>query len=85
MDARLPAPDASTRRTHTERTRRFAKDFEGVKLADVDRRAARTWALAHPNDAPVVSTMFADALRDGLVQINPFAQLRPPAPAGART
>ena len=79
-----PRPSASTRRTHTERTRRFAKDFEGVKLADVDRRAARTWALTHPNDAPVVSTMFADALRDGLVQINPFAQLRLPRSRGRK-
>ena len=80
----FPRSSASTRRTHTERTRRFAKDFKDVKLADVDRRAARTWALAHPNDAPVVSTMFADALRDGLVQINPFAQLRLPRSRGRK-
>ena len=80
----FPRPSGSTRRTHHERTRRFAKDFEGVKLTDVDRRAARTWALAHPNDAPVVSTMFADALRDGLVEINPFAQLRLPRSRGRK-
>jgi integrase len=80
----FPRPSASTRRTHTERTRRFAKDFEGVKLTDVDRREARTWAREHPNDAPVVSTMFADALRDGLVSVNPFAQLRLPRSRGRK-
>jgi integrase len=79
-----PRPSASTRRTHRERTRRFAKDFEGVKLPDVDKRRARTWARGHPNDAPVVATMFADAMRDGLVDRNPFAQLRLPRSRGRK-
>jgi integrase len=79
-----PRPSASTRRTHTERTRRFAKDFGGVRLADVDRVATRAWALKYPHDAPVVSTMFADALRDNLVQTNPFAQLRLPRSRGRK-
>jgi integrase len=79
-----PRPRASTTRTHHERTRRFARDFAGVKLTDVDRPTARAWALKHPSDAPAVRAMFGDALRDGLVEINPFAQLRLPTSRGRK-
>jgi integrase len=71
-----PRPRQSTRRTHEEHTRRFAKDFEGVKLAAVDRPAARAWAIKHKSDIAAVRAMFGDALRDGLVDFNPFAELR---------
>lgn len=71
-----PRPRESTRRTHVEHARRFAKDFEGVKLADVDRPAARAWALKHKSDIAAVRAMFGDALRDGLVAFNPFSDLR---------
>ena len=79
-----PRPRASTMRTHSERVRRFARDFAGVRLADVDRPTARAWARHHPNDAPIVRTMYADALRDGLVLINPFAGLRLPQSRGRK-
>jgi hypothetical protein len=71
-------------RTHHERVQRFARDFAGVKLTDEDRPTARTWALKHPSDASAVRAMFGDALRDGLVEINPFAQLRLPTSRGRK-
>ncbi len=71
-----PRPRLSTMRTHREHTRRFARDFKGVRLGDVDRPTARAWAIKHPGDLAAVRAMFGDALRDGLVQINPFSNLR---------
>lgn len=79
-----PRPRESSMRTHREHTRRFAKDFEGVKLSDVDRPAARAWALKHRSDLAAVRAMFGDALRDGLVTLNPFAQLRLPTSRGRK-
>jgi integrase len=72
----FPRERESTRRTNSEHVRRFSKDFEGVKLGDVDRPAARTWALKHRSDLTTVRAMFGDALRDGLIDYNPFAELR---------
>src|SRR5512142_3096646 len=68
-----PRPRASTNTHNGDRVQRFAKDFEGVRLADVDRLAARKWALAHPANVPAVRAMFSDAVRDGLVTANPFS------------
>jgi integrase len=79
-----PRPRESTRRTHAEHARRFARDFADVKLTDVDRPAARAWALQHKSDLPAIRAMFADALRDGLVDLNPFANLRLPGSRGRK-
>ena len=72
----FPRPRKSTTMTNDEHTKTFAKDFKGVKLCDVDRPTARTWALKHRGDLTTVRAMFADALRDGLIDFNPFAELR---------
>lgn len=80
----FPRPRASTRRTHAEHARRFAADFADVKLTDVDRPTARAWALKHYSDLQAVRAMFGDALRDGLVDINPFANLRLPGSRGRK-
>ena len=79
-----PRPRESTMRTHRERTRRFARDFAGVKLTDVDRPTARAWAREHASDAPAVRAMFGDALRDGLITHNPFSELRLPQSRGRK-
>jgi integrase len=81
---RYPRPRESTIRTHHEHTRRFSVDFRGVKLADVDRPTARAWAMNHRSDLPAVRAMFGDALRDGLVDLNPFAALRIPKSRGRK-
>jgi integrase len=79
-----PRPRESTMRTNREHTRRFARDFAGIKLTDVDRVAARVWALRHRSDVAPVRAMFGDALRDGLVTQNPFSDLRLPQSRGRK-
>lgn len=79
-----PRPRRSTNLHNAERVRIFAKDFAGVKLAAVDRPAARDWALRHKASFPAVRAMFGDALRDGLVTMNPFTDLRLPGSKGRK-
>jgi integrase len=79
-----PRPRASTNKHNAERAKAFAEDFNGVKLADVDRPTARAWALKHRHHLSSVRAMFGDALRDGLVDRNPFAELRLPGSKGRK-
>ena len=79
-----PRPRESTRRTNTEHVRAFARDFKGVRLGAVDRPTARRWALQHKGDLSTVRAMFGDALRDGLIEFNPFAELRLPGSRGRK-
>jgi integrase len=72
-----PKAAPATARTYRYALQPFAREFKGVKLADVDRPEARRWANAQPKgNVAVVRSMFFDALRDGLVTTNPFANLR---------
>ncbi len=66
----------STNLHNAERVRQFAKDFEGMELAAVTRQAARAWANKHPARVPAVRTMLEDAVLDGVLDANPFKQLR---------
>lgn len=79
-----PRPRASTNKHNAERVQRFAKDFKGVKLADVDRPTARDWAKLHKSHLAAVRAMFGDAMRDGLIDLNPFADLRLPGSPGRK-
>lgn len=79
-----PRPRASTNRHNAERVTRFAKDFKDVRLADVDRPAARAWAIKHKSNLSAVRAMFGDALRDGLIDTNPFSELRLPGSRGRK-
>lgn len=75
-----PRPEASTRKQYAHAVRRFAEAFGQTRLDEVDRLAARTWALSVPKRvSQVVRTMFADAYNVGLVEENPFANMRLPA------
>lgn len=79
-----PRPRVSTNRHNAERVKRFAQDFKGVRLAEVDRPAARAWVLKHPSCLSAVRAMFGDAMRDGLIADNPFTNLRLPGTAGRK-
>jgi integrase len=79
-----PRPRASTNVHNAERVKRFGKDFKGVKLSAVDRPAARAWAMKHRGNLPAVRAMFGDAMRDGLIDANPFAELRLPGSRGRK-
>jgi integrase len=79
-----PRPRGSTNAHNAERVRKFAKDFAGIKLADVDRPTARTWAMKCPGNLPAVRAMLGDAMRDGLIDLNPFSELRLPGSRGRK-
>lgn len=82
--ADYPRRRASTNRHNHERVSRFGQDFKGVQLADIDRPAARRWALSNPGRVPAVRAMFSDAMNDGLLELNPFSSLRLPGGKGRR-
>lgn len=72
-----PAP--ATRRLYEAAARKFAEHFGPTPLGEVERLSARTWALSVPRStARVIGTMFEDARNVGLVEANPFANLRLP-------
>ncbi len=79
-----PRARTSTNEHNRERVQRFGEDFRGVKLAEVDRPTARAWAQKHRSNLPAVRAMFGDAVRDGLVDVNPFAELRLPGSKGRK-
>lgn len=75
-----PRPQASTRRQYADAAKRFAKEFGPTPLGDVERLSARTWALTQPRQiSRVIGTMYEDARNVGIVETNPFANLRLPA------
>ncbi|MGH2878986.1 MAG: tyrosine-type recombinase/integrase [Solirubrobacteraceae bacterium] len=82
--ADYPRPRESTNLHNAERVKVFGADFKGVRLADLDRPVARAWALKHRSSLPAVRAMFGDAVRDGLIPFNPFAELRLPGSKGRK-
>jgi integrase len=80
-----PREARSSNRTQAYALRRFIRDFKGVPLDGVTRTRARQWALAQPvSTTDAVRKMYNDALSDGLVKENPFANLRRPRSRGRR-
>jgi integrase len=74
-----PRPEASTRQLYRQAAHRFAEQFGSTPLGEVERLSARTWALGVPrNLSKIIGTMYEDARNIGLVDTNPFANLRLP-------
>lgn len=65
-----------TLRGYRDELKPFVREFRGIKLADVDRPMARKYANERPRSAVVVRNMFSDAVDDGLIDANPFANLQ---------
>lgn len=75
-----PRPSASTRRNYADAIKRFVEEFGPTRLGEVERLSARTWALTVPRGVSrVASIMYTDAINVGLVEANPFRDLRLPA------
>jgi integrase len=79
-----PRPRASSNHYNADRVKRFADDFKGIRLGDVDRPTARAWAAKNPWNLGGVRAMFTDAVNDGLCDLNPFANLRLPQSKGRK-
>jgi integrase len=79
-------PAGATRQNYLYALRRFRSDFGRVRLADLDRLTARSWALQQPqSNVRAVRAMFNDAINDGLHPgPNPFANLRLEQPRGRK-
>ena len=76
---RFPRGEASTHRLYAAAARRFADHFGSTPLAEVDRWTAHTWALTVPRSVSrVIGTMYEDARNVGLVEANPFTNMRIP-------
>lgn len=74
-----PRAEASTGQLYAQAARRFADEFGPTPLGEVERLSARTWALGVPrNLSKIVGTMYEDARNIGLVEGNPFSNLRLP-------
>jgi integrase len=74
-----PRPTSGTRETYARAAPRFAEHFGPTPLGEVERLSARTWALQVPrNISKPIATMYEDARNVGLVDDNPFSNLRLP-------
>jgi len=88
--ARVWLSDYAREAPATQRTYRYAvaaitRDLGHLKLTDVDRPHGRRLAKGWPRGTTrVARTMWADAVRDGVCEINPFSNLRLETPKGRR-
>lgn len=75
----------ATRRTYRYASKRITDDLGSISLEDVDRLAVRRvigdWPL---NTVKVARAMFAGAIDAGLLDVNPFANLRLEQPQGRK-
>lgn len=68
-------PSSTTDDWNHERVKKFATDFEGVLLDAIGAKAAREWAAENRGRVAAVRTMLNDAVKDQLIDRNPFANL----------
>jgi integrase len=75
-----PRKASATRALYKQAADRFAEDFGSTLIGEVERLSARSWALGvSRNISKVIGTMYEDARNVGLVESNPFSNLRLPA------
>ena len=72
---RWPRESPQTQRQHRASVRAWGEENAGKPLASYTREEARSWALRHPSQVRYLRACFNDAMRDGLVSVNPFAAL----------
>lgn len=69
-------PSETTKRNNEQQLRKFRKEFGHRRLDEIEAHHARLWAIDHQGSAKVAGAMYSDAVRlDGLVEVNPFANL----------
>ena len=73
--ADYPRPRSSTDRHNGYAVEKFGVEFAGQKLSSIERSEVRPWALRNQWRVPALRAMFKDALDDGFVTSNPFANL----------
>jgi integrase len=82
-DYARPAP--ATQRTYRYAVGQIVDRLGALKLSDLTRPEARKIAVVWPrNTARVARTMWADAVRDGVCEMNPWTNLRLETPRGRK-
>lgn len=79
-----PRPKESTNRHYAEMSKIFTNEYGPKRLADISRLDAKRFAREHRGAARSVRAMFSDAMDDGLIEVNPFANLRMPQSRGRK-
>ena len=83
--AEYPRAAPATQRTYGYAVKQIVAELGGRRLADIDRLTARRIANAWPRTTTrVARTMWADAVRDGLCELNPWTNLRLETPKGRK-
>ena len=82
--AEFPRPRASTNKRYKDATVDFVKEFGTRPLDTITRKEARGWAIRHQSKRSIVRTMYGDAMNEGIVDSNPFANLRLPLSRGRK-
>jgi integrase len=71
----FPRPRSSTNIHNSQQVKEFVSEHGALRLDQVTRDMARSWAQAHISQMPALRAMFNDALDSELVVGNPFARL----------
>jgi integrase len=83
--ADYPREAPATRRTYRYAVAQITAALGALKLSDVTRPDARRLANGWPRGtARVARTMWADAVRDGICEVNPWTNLRLETPKGRK-
>lgn len=78
-------PASATQRTYRYAVKQVVAAIGKLKLSEISRPQARKLANGWPrNTSRVARTMWADAVRDGLCEVNPWTNLRLETPKGRK-
>lgn len=82
-DYARPAP--ATQQTYRYAVEQIKRELGKLRLSELDRPRARKLANQWPrNTSRVARTMWADGVRDGLCEVNPWTNLRLETPKGRK-
>jgi integrase len=83
--AEYPREALATQRTYRYAVRQITAELGRRRLSEVDRLMARRIANTWPRGTTrIARTMWADAVRDGLCELNPWTNLRLETPKGRK-
>lgn len=79
-----PRPTPETNRHYRQMVRRFVDRFGSRLLTDVTVAEVQVWAMENLSAVRYVRAMYADAVADGHVAVNPVARVKVPRPPRRR-
>jgi integrase len=79
-----PRPRPETNRHYRQMVGRFVERFGDRALTSVTTAEVQIWAMDHLSSVRFVRAMFADAMLDGHLAVNPLAKVKVPRPPRRR-